>query len=133
MAVPTTFTLTLEEYEALVALARKGTVDAGGHPVPSSSRNLDEFLQQIEKENDVTRDAVWVQWQELDAPLPPKTDFPITWPPSMRWYIELITRKVAKADVTRVLASRAKNPTSILVTRDPAGIVGWTPVDQFFA
>jgi len=131
MPAPITFTLTIEEYEALIALAREGTKDKEGHPT-DKARNLDEFLQRIEKENGVKRDAIWVQWQELDAPLPPQTDFPYKWPPSMRWYIELITRKVAKVDVEQVLAARAKNPTSVLVTRDPAGVVGWTQVDQFF-
>jgi hypothetical protein len=50
----------------------------------------------------------------------------------MRRYIELVSRKVAKADVDAVLVAQARNPTSVLVTKDPDATVGWTPVDDFF-
>jgi hypothetical protein len=121
-----TFSLTQEEYEALVALARKGTQSEG------ENLRLDKFLKSIEKQNGIERDAVWVQWQEMDSALPPTTSFPAVWPPEMRRYIELVSRKVAKADVDAVLVAQARNPTSVLVTKDPDATVGWTPVDDFF-
>lgn len=126
------FTLTQEDYEALVALAREGTNDKEGSPLPEKSRRLDEFLRSVEKKNGVKRDAVWVQWQELDAALPPGTDFPRKWPPELRVYIEFISRKVSRADVDQMLNARAKKPTSVLVTKDPAAQLGWTPIDDFF-
>jgi hypothetical protein len=127
-----TFTLRQDQYEALIALAREGTKNDAGDVDLEKSRRLDEFLKLIEKENGVTRDAVWVQWQELDAPLPPGTVFPQKWPPELRHYIEYVTRKVAKADVDKAIETLANNPTSILVTKDPAALVGWTPLNDFF-
>lgn len=126
------FSLSQEEYEALIALAREGTKDDAGVVDSIKARNLDAFLKNIEKKNGFTRSGVWVQWQEMDQPLPPTTNFPTVWPPELRQYIELVTRPVAKADVETMLASKARKPTNILVTRDPAAQVGWTELDSFF-
>jgi hypothetical protein len=121
------FTISQEEYESLVALARVGTVNDA-----NKSRALETWLQRIEKRNGVARDLVVVLWQELDQPLPPGAFFPTKWPPELKASIELVTRPVARVDVDKLLASRAKNPASILCTRDPAGVLGLTPIDQFF-
>ena len=126
------FTLTQQEYEALIALAREGTKDADGQVIQQKANELDEFLNAIETNNGVTRDGLWVQWQEMDSPLPPTTNFPDVWPPELRWYIELISRRVAKSDVEAVLAARARSPISVLVTKDPGARQGWTPVDDYF-
>lgn len=126
------FTLTQEEYEALIALAREGTKNDEGQVDHDLAVRLDAFLRSIEKNNGIERDAVWVQWQELDEPLPPGTRFPEEWPPRMRLYIELISRKVAKADVVEALRQNAKNPTSEMVTSDPGAMYGWTPLDDYF-
>jgi hypothetical protein len=131
MAEPT-FTLTQQEYEALIALARNGTKTSDGQVDEEKARRLDAFLKSLEKKNNIVRDAVWVQWQESDQPLPPTTAFPEKWPPEMRFYIELISRKVAKVDVEAVIETHARQPVNVLVTRDPGARVGWTPVDDFF-
>jgi len=123
-----TFTLTQEQYEALVAMARAAVLDK-----PDRLRAVDAFLRAIEKANGVTRSIVWVQWQEQDAPLPPGTLFPQKWPPEMRQKIELVSRPVARADVDALLLAKARNPTSVLVTRDPAGVLGYTSLDNFFS
>jgi hypothetical protein len=120
------FTLSQQQYESLVALARAGATTT------EKTRRLSEFLKQIETASGITRDFVWVQWQEMDQPLPPSVRFPETWPPDMRWYIELVTRLVSRADVDQVLATRASKPTNVLCTRDPAAVLGWTPIDNFF-
>jgi hypothetical protein len=122
-----TFTLTQEQYEALIALARQGTVN---EPVQASK--LESWLRLIEKANGVVRDLVVVLWQELDAPLPPGTFFPTKWPPELKKTIELTTRKVARTDVDKVLEAHARKPTSVMCTKDPAGVVGLTPIDDFF-
>lgn len=124
--MPTTFSLTQEEYEALIALARKGATEA------DDARRLDSFLRGIEKKNGYTRYVLWVQWQEADQPLPPTVRFPETWPPEMRFYLELVTRPIARIDVDQVLQARARQPVNVLVTPDPAALVGWTPVDDYF-
>jgi hypothetical protein len=121
------FTLNQEEYEALIALAREGV-----QTDPQRITRLEQFLRGIEKTNGITRSFLMVQWQELSAPLPPGTKFPEVWPPQLRKSIELISRPIAKADVDAVIEKYASEPTSILVTKDPAGLVGWTPIDQFF-
>ena len=119
-------TLQQEQYEALIALARKGTTNEG------EARALDAFLRSLEVANGITRHFVLVQWQEAAQPLPPSTNFPGKWPPELRASIELITRPIARADVDALVAARAKSPINVLVTSDPGGIVGWTQLDKFF-
>ena len=130
------FTLTQDDYEALIALARKSTqsVDSNGNLVVDqlSVQALDSFLKDLETRNGVKRDALWVQWQELDTPIAPAARFPYRWPVDLRAYIELITRPIGRKDVEELVASRATNPTNIMVTRDPSGAVGWTSIDAFF-
>jgi hypothetical protein len=121
-----TFTLTQEQYEALIAYARAGVT------TDSESLVLDSFLKSIEKASGITRSLVWVQWQEQDQPLPPTTSFPAVWPPELRFRLELVSRPVAKVDVTKMLSTHARKPVSVLCTRDPAGLVGWTKLEEFF-
>jgi hypothetical protein len=121
-----TITLSLQEYESFVSLARAGVTDG------EQQRRIDEFLKVIERQNGITRDAVWVQWQEMDSELPAGTRFPETWPPELRRHIELMTRRVAKADVDAVIAQYARAPVNVLVTRDPGARYGWTPIADFF-
>lgn len=122
------FTLTQEQYEALVAFARKGAENEGQKAVTS----LEAWLRLIEAANNITRSFVMVQWEDPDKALPPGTEFPEKWPPELRDSIELVTRPVARADVDELLASKAGTPMQVLCTRDPAGIVGWTAIDDFF-
>lgn len=121
------FTLNQEQYEALIYLARKGV--AGDS---QKQTQLDAFLKDIEAVNGVSRSFLWIQWQETSAPLPNGTNFPEVWPPKLRVAVELVTRPISKADVDAVLANKASEPFSVLVTKDPAGLVGWTPLDDFF-
>jgi hypothetical protein len=120
------FSMDQEQYEALIALARRGTT------TDQEKRELDSFLASIEKANGVVRYKLWVQWQEADAPLPPTAQFPDTWPPELRRYIEFISRPVARTDVDQLLRVFAKNPVNVLVTPDPAAKVGWTKLADFF-
>jgi len=122
-----TFTLTQEEYEALVAFARVGAAGDSSKTIA-----LDQFLKSIERNNNVTRYFLWIQWQEKSAPLPAGTRFPEVWPERQRKYIELISRPIAKVDVQAVLDAYANDPVEVLVTPDPNGLVGWTPIDSYF-
>lgn len=126
-----TFTLNQEEYEALVALARKGTYKPDGQIDQAQAYHLDQFLKNIEKNNGAARDGVWLQWQELEHPLPPGTNFPAVWPPEMRAYVEKVGELVTKTDLETVLSTKAVNPVSVLFTRDPGATYGWTPIDQY--
>lgn len=119
-------TVTQEEYQSLVALARAGAA------TPEQQRQLNEWLVGIERRNGITRYGLWVQWQEADSPMPPNTNFPEKWPPEMRYFIQLFSRDINRADVTAVLSQKARNPVTVLVTPDPAAILGWTSVDTYF-
>lgn len=130
MAFP--ISLLEEEWSAVVAMAREGTKDAEGQVIPERARRLEKYLHYIEEKNGITRSCLWVQWQEMDQPLPPNTRFPTTWPPELRQYIELTTRAVARVDVEAVLTNKARRPTNVLVTTDPDGVTGWSTLDAFF-
>ena len=119
-------TVTQEEYESLATLARAGAT------TPEQQRQLQAWLTLIETRNGITRYGLWVQWQEADSPLPATTRFPAVWPPEMRYFIQLFSRTINRADVDAVLAKRARNPVTVLVTPDPAALLGWTAVDEFF-
>jgi hypothetical protein len=120
------FTLTQEQYEALVAMARKGADN------PHQLTLVEQYLKTIEEDNGITRDFVLVQWQEQGAKLPVGANFPETWPPQLRQTIELVSRAIARADVEAMLEVKANDPIDVLVTRDPAGLVGWATLDDFF-
>lgn len=121
-----TFTLTQEQYEALIAFAKTGATTA------EQARTLEVFLKTIEKANGITRSLLWIQWQEANQPLPPTTNFPTTWPPEMRYRLELVTRPITKADVLQVLQQKARKPVGVFVTKDPGAELGWTRLEDFF-
>ena len=130
--MPFPLSLTQADYETLIEFARRGTLDANGQVLQESALALDSWLKNIERRNGIQRYAVWVQWQEQDAPLPPTTRFPEVWPPTLRKYLALISRPITRSDVDALLTSYATNPTNVLVTRDPGATVGWTELNVFF-
>lgn len=154
----TNITLTKQQYESLIALARKGAQLEGtirayeldptlrlmwekartqyGWDV-NLIRDLESFLKNIEKDNGIVRYFVGVRWTEAGAPLPPRvagapTRFPDNWPPTLEGTIESLTRPIARDDVDKLIESRATSPLDILCTKDPGMVLGWTPVDDFF-
>lgn len=126
-----TFTLDQQQYEALIGLAREGTKDANGQVIHEKALRLEEFLRSIENNSGITRYLLWVQWQELDEPLPAGTRFPDVWPPEKRARIEQVTRPISRSDIDQVIKENARKPTSILVTRDPGARYGWMPVEDY--
>ena len=120
------FSLTEEQYEALIALARRGATTA------AQTRSLESFLGLIESQNGIVRHKLWIQWQEADSELPASAKFPEKWPPELRHYVELISRPITKDDVAEVLRLYARKPVTVLVSPDPAALVGWTTVESFF-
>lgn len=120
------FTLTQLQYESLASLARRGAAD------DETKRRLNDFLKSIEKANGVTRHSLWIQWSENGVPKQSDYSFPETWPPKQRYYLEQVTRPIARSDVDKVLAAKASSPLDVLVTTDPAALLGWTQLDVFF-
>lgn len=151
-------TLTTQQYESLVALARKGAelegtirmyeTDPTLRPLwekartqygydPNLVRNLERFLRTIEKSNGIQRYFLAVRWTEANQPLPPRvksapTRFPENWPPQLEGTIEFTTRPIARSDVDAFLSSQALKPLSVMVTSDPGKRVGWTELDVYF-
>lgn len=130
--MPFPISLNQADYEALIDLARRATLNTDGSIDKQLALNLEAFLTNIEKANDIQRYSLWVQWQETGEPLPPGTNFPDKWPPEKRFYLALTSRPIAKADVDKMLQSKAREPENVLVTRDPAASVGWQDYNVFF-
>jgi hypothetical protein len=126
------FTLTQEQYEALLALAQQGTHRPDGSIDQQKALVLDEALRDIEQSNDVVRYSLWIRWQDPTAPLPPRTNFPKTWPPNLQYLLQFITRPIAKTDVLGIVSQKTPNAQNIMVTPDPAALLGWTPIDAYF-
>lgn len=125
-------TLTQEQYEALLSLAQQGTYDADGAINQDRALVLDAALMAIEKANGLTRHSLWIQWQDPVAPLPPGVRFPETWPPELRYFLQFISRPISRGDVLSLVKSKTPKAVNILVTPDPAALVGWTPVNDYF-
>jgi len=132
MTAPSSISLTLEQYEALISLARRSTVNPDNSIDQQQANVLDAFLLEIEQDNDITRSSLFIRWQDPTAPLPPGIRFPETWPPSLQYFLQLLTRPIAKSDVIALVAARTSNAVNIMVTQDPAGLVGWSKLEDFF-
>lgn len=117
--------LSLDEYKALISLAKKDKSEA-------DLRVIETFLKNIDRRNGLVRYQLRVRWQEPHAVMTPMVTFPQQWPPNQDKLIERTDRSIAKADVMEMLRVYAKEPTNILVTKDYAGILGWTKLDDFF-
>lgn len=127
-----TFTLTQEQYEALISLAQQGTRGHDGRVDQQKALVLQAFLADIEKANGITRSSLWIQWQDSKTPLPARTSFPEVWPPELRYFLQFVSRPICKTDVLAVVSQRTASAVNILVTPDPAALVGWTAIDDYF-
>lgn len=121
----TPISITLDEYIALLSLAKEGKDT-------DTILTIEDFAKAIDKRNGLTRYFLFVRWQEAKPALPPTTDFPAVWPPAYKMKLERTDRPIAQDDVTKALSTRAKDPQNILVTQDPAGNVGWTKGEDYF-
>jgi hypothetical protein len=118
--------LSEEEYAALRGLAFAGV------PTGDKTRQLAVFFRDIEKREGYSVYSILVRWQELNAPLPPGTNFPEVWPPVWESRVDVMGRPVALADVNAMLKAKATNPELVLVTTDLGGTAGWTKTADFF-
>lgn len=118
--------LSEEEYAAIRGLAFAST------PAGDKTRQLAVFFRAIEKREGYPIYSILVRWQELNAPLPPGTNFPETWPPVWESRVDVAGRPVAMKDVNEMLKVKATNPELVLVTTDLGGTAGWTKAADFF-
>ena len=121
-----TITITQDQYEALSALAMQGAADE------NAKFRVAKFLEDIEKANDIKRYFLNIRWQEAKAPMPPTETFPKKWPPEMSGSLTRFDRPIAKSDVLKYVSAIATAPVGILVTTDPAGVYGWSKIDDYF-
>jgi hypothetical protein len=126
-------TLTQEQYEALISLAQRGTRRHDGRIDQQQALVLDAALKDIEQANGIVRYQLWIRWQDPTAPLPPgQTNFPKSWPPNLEYFLQFVSRPIAKTDVQGIVAQRTPNAVNVMVTPDPAALLGWTPIDTYF-
>lgn len=125
-------TISQEQYEALIALARRGAVEPDGSLNQDQALVLDAFLRDIEKSNGIVRYALWIRWQDPTTPLIPTTNFPKTWPPNQQYFLQFISRPITQPDVMKVVTARTPNAINIMVTKDPAALLGWTKLSDYF-
>jgi hypothetical protein len=126
-------TLSLEQYEALLALAQQGTRSHDGTIDQQKAVVLDEALRDIESSNGIKRYSLWIRWQDPTAPLPPgQTNFPKSWPPNLEYFLQFISRPISKTDVLAIVSQKTPNAVNVMVTPDPAALLGWTPINSFF-
>lgn len=125
-------TLSQEQYEALLSIAQKAAMYPDGSIDQSKALVLEAYARDIEKANGITRSSLWIQWQDPMSPLPPGVNFPSTWPPELRYFLQFLSRGITKADVLAVVSQRTPKAVNILVTPDPAAFTGWTAVNDYF-
>lgn len=151
-------TITEQQYEALVHLAREGArlkcfleaaegnpkyaaLVAGARAYSAASVGsvlaLEEFLKEMELQNGIVRRFLAIRWQETAAPLPPRvagraTRWPDNWPPELDGTIERIGAPITKREVGDWIQNHAKRPSVVMVTSDPARRVGWSSLESFF-
>mgnify|MGYP001388193757 CR=1 FL=1 len=118
-----TVTLGVQDYLALVHLARRGTED---------NATLEAAVARINAANGLVRYALAVRWRDKDAVGDvPSVEFPESWPP----YLMAVLDKglpVSKADVTAMVYARTPRYFGIQVSRDLSGTVGWQDLEVYF-
>lgn len=119
--------ITTEQYSSLVALARVGVGSD-----PTQRYHFDALLRSIEKANNLVRYTLHVRWSETGGALPAQRNFPIDWPPTLEGTIERLGSPILRQDVVDYVAAKTRGYYGIMVTRDPARLVGWTDLEVYF-
>ena len=112
-------TVTRPQYDALITAALAG--------------NTAEVLRLrsiIDAANGIKRYFLFIRWQDVGGEPPPRIELGKGWPPEETYQLEL-DRPIAREDVDSVLVQQAVNPTTVMITPDRAGVVGWTLVDDY--
>lgn len=91
-----------------------------------------ELVAKINQRNELNFCTLWVQWTERGQPLPIEASFPMRWPAEWRYRLDLFNRTPTRRDVVEILSRQASRPVDVLVTYDPAALVGWSRLDVLF-
>lgn len=112
-------TMSRAEYDALIAA---GLAD--------DTTEIKRLQTIIDGANSIIRYRLQIRWQDIGGSRPTHIQLGLGWPTDQSFLLEL-ERPIARADVDIVTSTQAQNPVSIMVTRDPEGIVAWTLVDSY--
>lgn len=118
-----TITMTLDQFDALSALAIKGADDAN---------LVQDFLTKIAEENGLKVYRLRVAWKDPGAVIPVNQAFPGDWPPKVTTILEQKTPFTRK-QVEEVVFQESPRATLILVTKDLSGRNGWTSLETYFS
>ena len=114
----TTIVINVSKYDALVAAALEGDLE--------SVRRLDI---DIRNEAGAEQFRVWVRWIDIGG-APKPSHSPVEWPFTQKGEI-VLDRAIEKDDVLSYLDNRSTEVTSVHVTRDPEGVIGWYELESF--
>ncbi len=96
----------------------------------TNSAELTELQRRIDDANGVVRFFLYVRWMERGGSPPSRIEIGRGWPPTQQFKLRL-DRPITPEDVQRVLDTQARSPAYVTVTKDEAGIVGWTELEQW--
>lgn len=114
-----TVSITRPQYDALMTAALAG-----------NTTEVSRLRDIIDKANSIKRYYLSIRWQDVGGRPPPRIELGRGWPSDQTFLLEL-DRPIARSDVDAVLTQQATNPTSVMVTPDRAGNVGWTLIDDY--
>jgi hypothetical protein len=106
-------------YETLLTAALAGNAAAAN-----------EVSTVVDRENSIRRYVLHVRWINVGGQGPSRVELGRGWPPESTYVIRAES-PISRLQVDEVLAQNATNPISVMVTRDPNGVVGWTEVDVY--
>jgi hypothetical protein len=111
--------ITRPQYDALMTAALAG-----------DTIEVSRLRDVIDVANSIKRFFLYIRWQDVGGAPPPRIKLGKGWPQDQTFALEM-DRAITREDVDSVLAQNTQNPTSVMVTPDRAGNVGWTLLDDY--
>jgi len=108
-----------DQYEALRTAALSG-----------DTSECQRIFDLIDRANQIRRYFLYIRWQDVGGTPPPRIELGKGWPKDQTYKLEM-DRPISRFDVDSILQQVARNPTSVMVTPDRAGLVGWTLIDDY--
>lgn len=93
---------------------------------------LADLQRKLDQANGVKRYALLIRWMESGGQPPTRIEIQngTNWPPTQQFTLKM-DRAISRADVDDVLRTQATRPSYVTVTSDPAGVVGWTELEEW--
>lgn len=97
--------------------------------IEGNTAEATRLLDLVDQANGIRRYFLSIRWQDVGGRPPPRAEI-MNWPKDQTYLLEL-DRPISRADVDQVLAQKARNPVSVMVTPDRQGRVGWTLLGDY--